>query len=248
MSGFETLASHSGFHLSTVINDRLHDVSDSEHLQNNISDGRSSSNGSSSSCGGATVPPPPIMASVYSVIAFASIAARIFSGFLIDRVAPRIVLALALLLQAAALAFVPLVRTTGAILVVCTVQGISQAIFSSVGNVVYAAFFGRTHLGSISGAGKSLVVLGSALGPFPFGLARDLTGSFDVAFEASALLSIIFMVLALRYGRAPSKGVDHTSSAGCRSASGSGRDQAQDSTQSHTRESVELRSVLHPRS
>ena len=78
----------------------------------------------------------------------------------------------------------PRVGTAGAILVVCTIQGASQAVFS-VGNVVYANFFERARLGNIQGVGKALVVLGSALGPFPFGLCRDLSGSFD-AFDASA--------------------------------------------------------------
>ena len=95
--------------------------------------------------------------------------------------------------------------TAVAILVVCTIQVSSQAVFSSVGNVVYANFFGRAHLGSIQGVGKALVVLGSALGPFPFGLCRDVSGSFDAAFDASAGLSLFFMVVALRYGVAPTK-------------------------------------------
>ena len=117
--------------------------------------------------------PPEIMASVYTVLAFSSVIARIVSGYVTDRIAPRFVLAFSLAQQAVALFLMPRVGTAGAILVVCTIQGASQAVFSSVGNVVYANFFGRAHLGSIQGVGKALVVLGSALGPFPFGLCRD---------------------------------------------------------------------------
>ena len=47
------------------------------------------------------------------------------------------------------------------------------------------------------------MVLGSALGPFPFGLCRDLTGSFTAAFDAGAALSLGCLVAVLRYGHAP---------------------------------------------
>ena len=182
------------FHLSTVISDRLGDES---IVPLNVT-------ANATSCG-ASAPPPEIMASVYTVLAFSSVIARIVSGYVIDRIAPRFVLAFSLAQQAVALFLMPRVGTAGAILVVCTIQGSSQAVFSSVGNVVYANFFGRAHLGSIQGVGKALVVLGSALGPFPFGLCRDVSGSFDAAFDASAGLSLFFMVVALRYGVAPTK-------------------------------------------
>ena len=54
------------------------------------------------------------------------------------------------------------------------------------------------------------LVMGSALGPFPFGLVRDWTGSFDLAFVASGLMSFGFAVLVFFFAAAPKKS-DHLS-------------------------------------
>ena len=189
------------FHLTAIIADRAGGAADEPPGALPRGGNRTTSG---AACA-AAASPPAIMGSVYTVLAVTSTVARILSGWLVDRLAPRVVLAASLALQALALWMVPLVRSTAAVLAVCVVQGVSQAVFSSVGQTVYAHFFGRRHLGSISGVGKSLVVLGSALGPFPFGAVRDLTGAFDLAFHASALLSLLCMLVALRYGRAPVK-------------------------------------------
>ena len=70
------------FHLSTVISDSL---SDESVVPLNVT-------ANATSCG-ASAPPPEIMASVYTVLAFSSVIARIVSGYVIDRIAPRFVLA-----------------------------------------------------------------------------------------------------------------------------------------------------------
>jgi|EP01047_Picozoa_sp_COSAG01_P006121 hypothetical protein len=57
------------------------------------------------------------------------------------------------------------------------IQGASGGIMMNVTAVAYANFFGRKHLGAIQGFAQSAGVLGSALGPFPFGLTHQLFGS-----------------------------------------------------------------------
>ena len=49
----------------------------------------------------------------------------------------------------------------------------------NVASVVFANNFGRKYLGEIQGLADSLGVLGSALGPFPFGLVKNQTGSYN---------------------------------------------------------------------
>jgi sugar phosphate permease len=146
---------------------------------------------------------PEIMTQIYTVLAISSTISRVGGGFLADRVAPRLLLASALLLQALSLALVLVSNSIGMVLLVCTSQGVSQALMGSVSGVVYANFYGRANLGAIGGVAKSMVVLGSALGPFPFGAVRDMTGSFDPALLASVVLSLVCCGWALRHGRAP---------------------------------------------
>lgn len=46
-------------------------------------------------------------------------------------------------------------------------------------NVAWPNYFGRFYLGSIRGAATVFMVIGSALGPLPFGISYDLTGDYQ---------------------------------------------------------------------
>jgi len=55
---------------------------------------------------------------------------------------------------------------------------------------LWPRYFGRRHLGSIQGTGQMLLMIGASIGPLPFGLAYDLSGSFAGALLVSALLPL----------------------------------------------------------
>jgi MFS family permease len=59
--------------------------------------------------------------------------------------------------------------------------GLAIAIQNVTLNVLWPNYFGRKYLGSIRGAATIFMVIGSALGPLPFGLSFDLTESFNTA-------------------------------------------------------------------
>lgn len=73
---------------------------------------------------------------------------------------------------------------------------INHGIFSSVDSVSTGVWwpknFGLKHLGTIRGMGMTAMVLGSALGPLPFGLAFDAFGDYQFIMYAM----LIFVVLA----------------------------------------------------
>ena len=52
-------------------------------------------------------------------------------------------------------------------------------LITTVSGVVWANYFGRKHLGSISGVARLAGTIGSALGPMPFGIIRDVMGSYN---------------------------------------------------------------------
>eukprot|EP01050_Picozoa_sp_SAG11_P023044 SAG11_NODE_4518_length_1866_cov_2.148274_3_plen_126_part_00 len=85
------------------------------------------------------------------------------------------------------------------------IQGLSGGIMQNVTAVAYANFFGRTHLGAIQGFAQSAGVLGSALGPFPFGLVHDLTGRYFWAWIMSGVASLINVGFCWRYMKHPIK-------------------------------------------
>lgn len=57
-------------------------------------------------------------------------------------------------------------------------NGIAWGGFGTISTVTFPRFFGRKHLGEISGFTMSSLVIASALGPFSFSLLYDLTGTF----------------------------------------------------------------------
>jgi MFS family permease len=75
--------------------------------------------------------------------------------------------------------------------------GVTSGIFRAVSSVVWPAFYGRTHLGSIFGFATAAGVLGAALGPVPFGVTRDLVGSYQPILYISAVISLILGAICL---------------------------------------------------
>jgi sugar phosphate permease len=73
-------------------------------------------------------------------------------------------------------------------------MGLSQGMMGITGNITWPRYFGRLHLGAISGFAMSLTVAGSAIGPYVFSLSLSLFGSYAAAgglFAAAALLLFI---------------------------------------------------------
>ena len=80
----------------------------------------------------------------------------------------------------------------------------------TVSMVIWAKYFGRKHLGSITGIVYLISAAGSALGPMPMGIARDLLGSYGLALTVAAALPLILAVVAL-FARRPHKRIPDVS-------------------------------------
>ncbi|SMP38631.1 MFS transporter [Anoxynatronum buryatiense] len=65
------------------------------------------------------------------------------------------------------------------LIVYALVHGIYSAIDSVSTGVWWPNYFGRRYLGSIRGMGMTAMVIGSALGPLPFGIAFDTFGNYQ---------------------------------------------------------------------
>ncbi len=64
-------------------------------------------------------------------------------------------------------------------------------------NAIWPRYFGREHLGSIRGGAHVFMVIGSSLGPLPFGLNYDLTGGYTAAILGMMAMTIVAALLAL---------------------------------------------------
>jgi MFS family permease len=141
-------------------------------------------------------------AAAFMPIAIAGSIVRVASGILVDRVPARFLLSAALLGQTISLIMAPRLHDTTSALVYGIVLGLTGSLQMTVSSVVWAKYFGRRHLGSITGVAALVSVAGSALGPMPMGVARDLVGSYTVALTALAALPLGLAVVAL-FARRP---------------------------------------------
>ena len=66
--------------------------------------------------------------------------------------------------------------------------GVAGGCFSMLTGVSWTRFFGRTHLGAISGFSMSSIVIGSAIGPFLFSLAEQYLGSYRPVYILCAVI------------------------------------------------------------
>ena len=76
--------------------------------------------------------------------------------------------------------------------------GVSGGLFGTLVTVAWPRFFGREHLGAISGLHMSIMVFASAIGPVLFAAARSLTGSYRAVEVFCIIMPGIVILLSLR--------------------------------------------------
>lgn len=76
--------------------------------------------------------------------------------------------------------------------------GIAGGCFGGLSSIVYPRFYGRQHLGAISGLFMTVIVVASAIGPFLFSLAELYLGAYRAGFGISALVAGVIAVASLR--------------------------------------------------
>ena len=82
--------------------------------------------------------------------------------------------------------------------------GLTNGFARVVANVVYANYFGRVHLGAITGLTSTIGSAASGLGPMVYGIGRDLAGNYWPALLISALFPAI-MAVSILFLKKPAK-------------------------------------------
>jgi MFS family permease len=92
-------------------------------------------------------------------------------------------------------------------------NGIASGGFVSLTGIVFPRFYGRLHLGAISGVNMSAMVIGSGLGPLLFGLCEYLTGTYREILIASIVVPTLLALLSLKADNPQRNLINKTSSA-----------------------------------
>jgi MFS transporter, OFA family, oxalate/formate antiporter len=74
--------------------------------------------------------------------------------------------------------------------------GVAGGLFGVLISVAYPRYFGREHLGAISGRTLSILVLASAIGPYLFSKSYDLSGSYEPVVWACMLMPLAVFLAA----------------------------------------------------
>lgn len=121
----------------------------------------------------------------------------IISGLIIDRLRSKHIITFTLMLISFGLIFFTITSSFITAAVFMLLYGLAINIQSVTLSVIWPRYFGRKYLGSIRGAATIFMVLGSALGPIPFGLSFDLTGNYKVVFIMMTIVTLLSIVMAI---------------------------------------------------
>jgi MFS family permease len=76
--------------------------------------------------------------------------------------------------------------------------GVGGGLFATLATVSWPRFFGRKHLGAISGANMSIMVFASAIGPVLFSAGQARSGGYHTVILASLLMPAALLLVSLR--------------------------------------------------
>ncbi|GAM15383.1 MFS transporter [Mesobacillus selenatarsenatis] len=140
---------------------------------------------------------PAIAALVLSLMALIGFPVTLIAGPLLDRVKVQYVLAGIFTGEIIFILVLLAADQTAIAIAFGVLWGISGGFERITLNYVWPSFFGRKSLGSIKGSAMTVTVLGSALGPLPFGLAYDYFGGYEEILLMSIVLPVLGMIASL---------------------------------------------------
>ncbi len=130
-------------------------------------------------------------AAVFVPLGILTAVSNLSTGYLMDRIQPRVLLATMLLLFAVMVASVPFVQSFAAIWMYGCVFGLVQGMQGALMGSGYAHYFGRDHIGAIKGFAKTVFVGGTAAGPVIYAAGMDWLGSYTPTLLATAALAVV---------------------------------------------------------
>lgn len=115
---------------------------------------------------------------VLSIMAIVGFPLTFLSGYLVDRISVHYLLAITFLGHVISMIFLQSVHTMLFAVIYGVIWGMISGFERITLNIVWPNYFGRKYLGSIKGIAMTSMVIGSAFGPLPFGLAYDYFGGY----------------------------------------------------------------------
>lgn len=140
-----------------------------------------------------------LAAFILSIIAIVGFPVTFIAGYVLDleRVKVNLVIAAVFVIQLVSLGVLLYSQTYNMALAFGIITGLTTGFQAVCNNVVWANYFGRKHLGSIRGFSMTSIIIGSAFGPLPFGIAFDMFGGYTEIITGIMIFPVLGMIAAL---------------------------------------------------
>ncbi len=145
---------------------------------------------------------------IFVPIAVVSTTVGFIVGLVCNRVRLQFIFMFMMVFQAIGIAAIANLSTPGMIIPATLGLGVSGGCFGTLTTVVLPRFFGRAHLGAISGVQMMAVVIGSAIGPSLLANVEAATGSYAGALYACCLFAPVVIVMMV-FVRSPTAAVSN---------------------------------------
>jgi MFS family permease len=150
---------------------------------------------------------PEAAALISSVTSLINLPIVLLAGGLADKYPMKYLMALTQGLLLAMVGVLYVADSMALVLVYGAIMGIQMGVQAIVRGVVWPDYFGRKHLSTIRGVNMMAGVIGSALGPLPFGYAFDLFGGYSEVLFISMIFPLIGIFLGVLANK-PVKKID----------------------------------------
>ena len=150
-----------------------------------------------------------VAARVFPISAGVMVVTMPLVGRAFDVIRTRFAFALALMVQSGSLVMATYVTDVTSASVYAAVFGLNNACSMTLFGYIFARYFGRKHLGSVQGAGQTILVVGASIGPPLIGFAAEVTGGYETPLRLIAIYPAAAAVIAALFLRTPSPVREH---------------------------------------
>ena len=118
---------------------------------------------------------------ILSLTAAVGVFSTMLTGYLLDKLPNRFILAAGQIMLMAAMAWTFLIQDLWHAAIYGIFTGMTQGLIYTTMIVIFPNYFGRKHLGTIMGVATIGMVVSSGLGPLPFGALYEISNNYDLA-------------------------------------------------------------------
>ncbi|MET3683947.1 MFS family permease [Alkalibacillus flavidus] len=138
-----------------------------------------------------------VSAIVLSLMAIIGFPVTFVTGYLVDKFKVNVVLSVTFMLHIVAILWLWQTSTNAGFIIYGVIWGVVHGFERITLNIVWPNYFGKQHLGSIRSVAQSVMVVGSALGPLPFGIFYDWLGGYSEIILIAVIFPVIAAIFAL---------------------------------------------------